>query len=228
LALWEARAGHWWRCSFNCVDGPELKGSCKDVEPWHHEENLWEAISEVKPSCRGRPQHIGDARTIRWPPRTAVAVEWNQLEPRVLQRAELEKQSKLFGGAQKITCGSQILEQEAVKLLLPWRPQDVSDARALGFCRGKLLMGSGICPKASCYRGLGFSSQHPCGVSKRLVYNSSSKGSKALFWPLLQATDTQTWRRQNTRSCKTEINKSFFFKWPLENLFQYNSVDTLS
>ena len=29
-------------------------------------------------------------------------------------------------------CGSQTLEQEAVKLKLTWRPQDVKDARATG------------------------------------------------------------------------------------------------
>ena len=30
-------------------------------------------------------------------------------------------------------CGSQTLEQEAVKLKLPWRPQDISDARVMGY-----------------------------------------------------------------------------------------------
>ena len=30
-------------------------------------------------------------------------------------------------------CGSQTLEQEAVTLKLPWRLQDVGDARAMGF-----------------------------------------------------------------------------------------------
>ena len=39
---------------------------------------------------------------------------------------------KSFGGAQKIMCGSQTLEQEAVKLKLPWRPQDVRGARVTG------------------------------------------------------------------------------------------------
>jgi hypothetical protein len=37
------------------------------------------------------------------------------------------------GGVQKIVCGSQTLEQEAVKLKLPWIPQDVRDARAVGY-----------------------------------------------------------------------------------------------
>ena len=30
-------------------------------------------------------------------------------------------------------CGSQTLKQEAVTLKLPWRPQDVQDARAMGY-----------------------------------------------------------------------------------------------
>jgi hypothetical protein len=51
----------------------------------------------------------------------------------VLQRAELAKCPKPFGGSQKITCGSQTLEQEAVKLKLPWRLSDVSDARAVEY-----------------------------------------------------------------------------------------------
>jgi hypothetical protein len=38
--------------------------------------------------------------------------------------------------------GSQTLKQEAVTLKLPWRPQDVQDARAVG----KLLTGSGTSP----------------------------------------------------------------------------------
>jgi len=86
----------------------------------------------VKPNCIGRPQCIGDVSTMGWSPRTAVAVEWSQPEPRVLQRAELEKWYKAFGGAQKITCGSQTLEQETIKLKLPWIPQHVRDARAVG------------------------------------------------------------------------------------------------
>jgi hypothetical protein len=48
----------------------------------------------MKSSCSRRPQCIGDARTqyhgIKTP-RRAAAVEWSQPEPRVLQRAELEK-----------------------------------------------------------------------------------------------------------------------------------------
>jgi hypothetical protein len=44
----------------------------------------------VKLNCSGRPQHIRDASTMGWPLRRMALVEWNQTEPRVLQRAELE------------------------------------------------------------------------------------------------------------------------------------------
>jgi hypothetical protein len=54
-----------------------------------------------------------------------------QLEPGVLQRVEMEMWPKPFGRAQKIMCGSQTPEQIAVKLKLPWRPQDIS--RAAGY-----------------------------------------------------------------------------------------------
>jgi hypothetical protein len=39
----------------------------------------------------------------------------------MLLRAELEKSLKPFGRAQKIMCGSQTLEKDAVKLKLSWR-----------------------------------------------------------------------------------------------------------
>jgi hypothetical protein len=47
-------------------------------------------------------------------------------------------QCKSFGGAQKIMCRSQTLEQEAVKLKLTWRPQDVKDARVMGYMLRKV------------------------------------------------------------------------------------------
>ena len=40
-------------------------------------------------------------------------------------------------------CGSLTQEQEAVKLKLPWIPQDVRDAEPWATCGGKLLTGSG-------------------------------------------------------------------------------------
>ena len=43
-------------------------------------------------------------------------------------------------------CGSQTLEQEAVKLKLLWRLQDVRDARAVGDLLEKLLTGSVTSP----------------------------------------------------------------------------------
>ena len=62
-----------------------------------------------------------------------TAVEMNQPEPRVLQRSELEKGHQPFEGAWKIMCGSQTLKQETEKLMLLWRPQDIQDARAVGY-----------------------------------------------------------------------------------------------
>ena len=79
----------------------------------------------MKPSCSGIFQQIGNASTMGWSPRLASAMKWSQLDPGEQQRAELEKGPKPFGGAQKIMCISQTLEQEAVMLKLPWRPQDV-------------------------------------------------------------------------------------------------------
>ena len=45
----------------------------------------------VKPSYSGKPQQIGDSTTMGRSLSKAAAVEWSQLEPRVLQRAEMEK-----------------------------------------------------------------------------------------------------------------------------------------
>ena len=97
----------------------------------------------VKPSCRRRrPQHIGDASTIGWLPRIAAAIEWSRPEPRVLQRAGLEKWLKPFWEAQKIMYGSQTLEQVAVKLKLPWIPKNVKDFRAVGYLLINALTGN--------------------------------------------------------------------------------------
>jgi hypothetical protein len=51
---------------------------------------------------------------------------------RVIQREELMELRKPFGGVQKIMCGSRTLEQEAIKLKLSWRPQNIRDIRAIG------------------------------------------------------------------------------------------------
>jgi hypothetical protein len=69
------------------VDGPGLKGSCKEVEAWHHEESLREAI--VKPSCSRRRQCIGDASTMGMITESSSGVDQPELS--VLQRAEMEK-----------------------------------------------------------------------------------------------------------------------------------------
>ena len=89
-----------------------------------------------KPSFIRRSHHIEDVSTMGWPARTAAAVEMDQAELRVLQRTELQKWHQLFGGVH-IMCGSEILKHEAVTLKLPWRPDDVRDARAMGYLQGK-------------------------------------------------------------------------------------------
>ena len=76
-ALWEAREGHWWRCSLSCNGWPRTNGVMQ--RSWSLTPR-WEPL--VKPSCSGRQQCFEDASTMRWPPRTAAAVEYRQLEPR--------------------------------------------------------------------------------------------------------------------------------------------------
>lgn len=56
----------------------------------------------------------------------------NQSLERYRGWGELEKWPKSFGGAHKIM-GSQTLEQETITMKLPWRLQDVQDARAMGY-----------------------------------------------------------------------------------------------
>ena len=117
---------------------PQLQLMAQD---WRgHAKELWlgtmKRASEkllVKPSYSERHQCFGDASTMGWQPRTAAAVEWSQPDPGLLQRAELEMWLKLFRGTQKIMCRFQTLEQEAVKLMLPWRHQEVRDARAMTY-----------------------------------------------------------------------------------------------
>jgi hypothetical protein len=67
---------------------------------------VYERLSE-KPSCSRKPQHIGNASTIEWPPRTAVAVEWGQSEPWSATEGKGRGVTQVFGGTQKIMCGSQ-------------------------------------------------------------------------------------------------------------------------
>ena len=59
-----------------------------------------------------------------------ATVEWTQPEPRLLQRAELEKWE------------SQTLDQEAVKLKLGY-PKMLEMPKPWDTCQGKLLTGSG-------------------------------------------------------------------------------------
>jgi hypothetical protein len=102
------------------ADIPGLKESCKIYEACHDEENPWEATGENKLQQK-TPVHL--RYQYNWMITENISnMEKSQSEYSVLQRVELKKWYKPFGGAQKTICGSQTLEQEAVKLKLPWRP----------------------------------------------------------------------------------------------------------
>ena len=99
-----------------------MKGSWSTAEAWHCERprkgQWWRGhakklrlnttkkvyerlLVKVQPSCSRKSQRIWDASTMGWLPRTVAAVEWNQSEPRVPQRTELEEWPKSFGGARR-------------------------------------------------------------------------------------------------------------------------------
>jgi hypothetical protein len=69
---------------------------------------------------------------MKLPERTEAVVEWSQPEPTVLQRADLGNGPNAFKGAKKIKGEIYTLEQEAVKLQLPWRPYDARQPIAIG------------------------------------------------------------------------------------------------
>lgn len=74
-------------------------------------------------------------------------MEWSQSEPTVLQRAELEMGLNPFAGAQKVMYGFQTLEQEALKLKLPWIPHQCYRCQSCGIPTEDLLTGSGNSPR---------------------------------------------------------------------------------
>lgn len=116
------------------VDSTGLKGSCKEVLGIM--KRAYERLLMKPTSCSRRHQHIRDVSTMGWPPRTAL--EWIYLNLEFYNRTELEKWPKPFGGAQKTMCRSQTLEQEAVKLTLPWIPLDVKAVGAMGYLPWKV------------------------------------------------------------------------------------------
>lgn len=132
LELWDTRKCHYWSFILIWSWQPITKGDMQ----WIWKGDIIKKACEmllVKPSYSARPQNIGDASTMEWPPIRVAAVEWTQLEPGVLQRVELENLPKPFEIAQNIMCMLKTLEQEAVKLKLPWSPQDVRDTRPIGY-----------------------------------------------------------------------------------------------
>ena len=80
----------------------------------------------AKPSCSRKHQYIGRCQYHGKITKNSSHSGVNQPELRVLQRTELEKWCQPFEG-------SQTLEQETVTLKLPWRPQDIRDARTMGY-----------------------------------------------------------------------------------------------
>jgi hypothetical protein len=117
LALWEAREGHWWRCSFSCSWWPRTEGVMQrswGLAPWRVPMRgyWWSLVAAEDQSVL--------EMTVPWDdPKNSSSSGVDQPELRMLQRAELEKWRQPLGGAQKIMCGSQTLEQETVKLKLP-------------------------------------------------------------------------------------------------------------
>jgi hypothetical protein len=123
----EGKKGSWraaeaWHCERPCkaigegaasvaIDGPGQKGSCKDMMLGTMKRAYGRLL--VKPSCSRRQQCFGDASTMRWPPRTAAAVEYRQLESRrqvCATKCRAGEVTQAIGGIQKIVSWSQTLD----------------------------------------------------------------------------------------------------------------------
>jgi hypothetical protein len=107
------------------VDGPGLKVSSKEVEDWHHEESLLEAIGEASSVLE-------------------MPVPWDNHQEQQWQWSGLNQSLEFYKGQTwrsdtsplKEPRGSCIYSRHLnrnCKLKLPWRPQDVRDARAVGY-----------------------------------------------------------------------------------------------
>ena len=94
------------------VDGPGLKGSCKGVEAWHHEESLWEASVEAKLQwktaafwrCQYHEMTTKNSST------SGVQASGAYRMTHVLQRAWLEKWLKPLEEPRRSWVGSQTLD----------------------------------------------------------------------------------------------------------------------
>lgn len=73
-ALWKHQARPWVKVQPQWQLKARGWRSCKEVGTWHHKEK---PTLLVQPRCSKRPQHLGEASTIAWTPRTA-AVERKQ------------------------------------------------------------------------------------------------------------------------------------------------------
>lgn len=106
LAVWEAWEGHWWKWSLSCRWYPRTKGVKLDKIKRAFERLL------MKLCCYRISTLISYASIMGW-------LSWTS--PMELRQAgKLGEVTSFYGRAQKITCGFQALEQEAVSLKLTW------------------------------------------------------------------------------------------------------------
>lgn len=130
----------WWRCRLSGSWRPRTEGVMQRSRGFSTMKRTYEELLvKVQPSCSGRTQHIWRPQYHGMIIKNSSSSKVDQPEPRLLQRAELEKWPKPFAGLQKSMCGFQTLEREAVKLKLPWRPQVVWDAKAMGYLLRKVV-----------------------------------------------------------------------------------------
>lgn len=101
LGTVRGKRDHWSGRSLVAVEGPELKESYREAEPWHHEENS--LLAKVQPSCHRDPRiletpapwndHQGQQQS--W-----SAAKWSLEDKlRVLHRVEPRDVTSPFGGA---------------------------------------------------------------------------------------------------------------------------------
>lgn len=79
--------GHWWRCSL-CGDGnpraeEAMKASWGVAMSEARRGHWW-----IRPQLEWGLQNTGDARTMRWAPRTAAEWGWPHLQDKLLRTAE--------------------------------------------------------------------------------------------------------------------------------------------
>ena len=98
------------------VEGPGLKGSCKENDALHHEESLGEAVGESAARFTAENPSILEM-SVTWDDPQEQQQQWNgasrSLEDRpcMLQRAELEKSPNFFTGIEKLVRKFKIIKR---------------------------------------------------------------------------------------------------------------------